>query len=277
MKHTKRYMELVGEWSPKNKGELDTYKAASRESVWWVCRNGHEWKATLKGRFSGNGCPYCEGGMPVPGVTDVATLFPDLISEWDPDLNGGRKLSEFGRGSGFKAWWRCKEGHVWESRIFHRTQGRGCPYCKGRIPDKDNNLVAVLPHVAKYWNYERNEKMPEDYLPHSSKIVWWKCEKGHEWYTSINAMSRKLGENGCPYCTGKYPIEGETDLATVYPDLILEWDWEMNEKMPEEFTASSNKIVYWICPQGHRYKATIANRTRGKGCSLCNRGWKPIK
>lgn len=277
MKHTKRYLELVKEWSPKNEYNLDTYKANSKRYAWWVCSKGHEWKATIKGRFSGHGCPYCGGRLPVPGVNDAATLCPDLIPEWASDLNGERKLSEFGRGSEYRAWWRCKKGHTWQSTIGHRAEGKGCPYCKGRIPDKNSSLAAVLPHVASYWHYDRNDKRPEDYLPHSSKIVWWKCEKGHEWFASIHAMSRILETNGCPYCSGKRPIKGETDLATVRPDLVLEWDWEMNKKGPEEYTASSNKSVHWICPRGHRYSATITNRAKGRGCSLCKRGWKPVK
>lgn len=274
MRHTKRFMELTREWSQRNEGKLDNYKAAAKETAWWVCENGHEWRATIKGRFSGHGCPYCGGRLPVQGVNDAATLFPELVPEWDTEKNGGRQLSEFGRGSEFRAWWRCKEGHVWQSMINHRTSGKGCPCCKGRVPDKNSSLAAVLPHVARYWNFERNGKTPDDYRPHSGKFAWWKCEKGHEWYASINSMSRKRETNGCPYCAGKLPIKGETDLVTVRPDLAIEWDWEMNKKGPEEYTASSNKSAYWICPRGHHYSATVANRTKGRGCPQCSRGWK---
>ena len=33
----------------------------SHKKVWWVCKYGHEWYATIKDRNQGNGCPYCSG------------------------------------------------------------------------------------------------------------------------------------------------------------------------------------------------------------------------
>ena len=52
--------------------------------------------------------------------------------------------------------------------------------------------------ILKYWNYEKNvNDSPSNYLSGSGKVVWWKCEKGHEWHTKIYA--RKNG-SGCPIC-----------------------------------------------------------------------------
>ena len=35
-------------------------QARSRRSVWWVCNTcGYEWKAKVKDRNNGNGCPNC--------------------------------------------------------------------------------------------------------------------------------------------------------------------------------------------------------------------------
>ncbi|MCH5180963.1 MAG: zinc-ribbon domain-containing protein, partial [Erysipelotrichales bacterium] len=31
----------------------------SGKSVWWRCKNGHEWKTTIHNRFYGTGCPIC--------------------------------------------------------------------------------------------------------------------------------------------------------------------------------------------------------------------------
>lgn len=275
MRHTELYRVLVYEWSDRNEFPLDSYKAYSKESGWWVCPKGHEWQASIKGRFSGHGCPYCGGRRPIQGENDAATLCPELLREWHPDRNSGRELSEFGGGSEHQAWWVCDKGHVWQASISHRVRGQGCPYCKGRIPHPDDNLATALPYVAAFWNYDRNKSRPEDYRPHSGKIVWWKCKKGHEWHAAIKSMSRIRTTNGCPYCSGKLPIKGASDLATLHPELALEWDYEKNKKDPSEYSAYSNKVVHWICSRGHSYAAAISNRVRGRGCSLCNRGWKP--
>lgn len=153
-------------------------------------------------------------------------------------------------------------------------RGQGCPYCKGRIPHPDDNLATTLPHIAAFWNYNKNERRPEDYRPHSGKIVWWKCTKGHEWSASIKSMSRIQTTSGCPYCYGKYPIKGETDFSTLHPELVLEWDYAKNKQEPSEYTEFSNKRVWWICPRRHSYAVAISSRTRDRGCSLCSRGWK---
>lgn len=277
MRHTELYKKLVHEWSDKNDRPLDSYKANSKELGWWVCSKGHEWQAPIKGRFSRKGCPYCGGRRPIKGENDAQTLRPELAAQWHPALNEGHKLSDFGGMSEHRAWWVCSKGHEWQATIKHRVQGRGCPYCRGRLPHPTDNLATALPHVAAYWSYDRNDKRPEDYRPHSGKIVWWKCEKGHEWHATINSMSKMRTTNKCPYCDGRRPVKGVTDLATLHPELTLEWDWEKNTKDPSEFTAFSNKRVWWICSCGHSYAAIIANRTKGRGCSICNRGWKGKK
>ena len=33
--------------------------------------------------------------------------------------------------------------------------------------------------------------------------------------------------NGCPFCSGKRPVPGKTDFATLHPELAEEWDWKI--------------------------------------------------
>ena len=273
MRKTKRYYELLPQWSPRNGKPMDSYKSNSTEKVLWICSKGHEWPASVKGRFSGHECPYCGGRLPVIGVNDAATLFPELVAQWHPEKNGTGRLSDYLPKSDKKAWWICPKGHEWQARIAGRVNGRGCPYCAGRLPCAENNLLSVFPRIAAMWNYGRNKKAPEEYLPHSSARVWWICPKGHEWDSTIHTMTNATRNRGCPYCYGRRPIVGETDLASRRPELVGEWDYELNDKGPEEYSYMSNKEVHWICPNGHRYSAKIGNRSKGRGCSLCSRGW----
>ena len=119
------------------------------------------------------------------------------------------------------------------------------------------------------WNYERNNGLtPMDVLPNSNKMVWWKCSKGHEWYARINGRS---GENGCPYCSGRYAIKGKNDLQTVNPTLAKEWNYDKNNRLtPMDVLPNSNKKVWWICSEGHEWQSTIANRNNGNGCPYCS-------
>lgn len=85
--------------------------------------------------------------------------------------------------------WVCNAcGHRWVATISDRVRGNGCPACSRRVATKGKNDIAtVFPQIAAEWNYERNDPLvPEEMLPGSSSVVWWKCRTcGGEWKASI--------------------------------------------------------------------------------------------
>lgn len=61
------------------------------------------------------------------------------------------------------------------------------------------NLQVMNPGLAKEWHPKKNGNLtPEDVTPGSKKRVWWVCEKGHEWETTVYIRNR-LG-TVCPRC-----------------------------------------------------------------------------
>ena len=196
---------------------------------------------------------------------------PQLMAEWDWEKN-----REFGLDpqkltfcSGRIAWWKCLNGHKWESRIADRNQGKGCPYCSGRYAISGvNDLATINPTIAKEWNYEMNNRLtPENVLPNSHKKVWWICEKGHEYQAFI--LDRNRG-TGCPYCSGRLAIKGENDLLTINPSLASEWNHERNGNFtPKNILPNSNKKVWWRCKNGHEWQAVVCTRNKGAGCPYC--------
>ena len=266
--------ELMAEWNWEKNTELsfdpNLLTVGSGKKVWWKCSKGHEWQATIDRRSQGKGCPYCSGRNAIKGKNDLQTVNPALAKEWNHDKNNGLTPTDVLPSSNKKVWWKCGKGHEWQAMIRSRNDGRGCPYCSGRhAVNGKNDLQTVNPVLATEWNYERNcGLMPMDVLPNSNKKVWWKCSKGHEWQSTV--ANRNNG-NGCPYCLGRYAVKGENDLQTVNPALVKEWNYEKNDDLkPEEFTANSNKDVWWKCSKGHVWHASIANRSKGNGCPVCN-------
>lgn len=139
--------------------------------------------------------------MLINGVNDLATLRPDLATEWCDEKNGDLKPSDVTPHSNKRVWWKCNKGHEWQVRIGSRTrQGSGCPYCSGRQAIKGtNDLETTNPELAKEWNAEKNNDLsPFDVKAGSGKKVWWVCEKGHEWQARVR--DRVRDNNGCPYC-----------------------------------------------------------------------------
>ncbi len=266
---------LAEEWNYKlNKAiNPEDVTVASGKRVWWICSNGHEWEATVHDRSSkGRGCPYCAGSKAIPGETDLATLRPDLLEEWDYQKNEELGPDMVTIGSTGKVWWKCKKGHSWDGVVLKRTEmNRGCPYCAGRkaIPG-ENDIKTLFPEIAKEWNSEKNITIKiETVAAFSGKKVWWKCKKGHEWFAVISSRT-KLG-SGCPYCAGRKAIPGETNFLTIFPELDEEWDYSKNKINPREYTACSSKKAWWKCKNGHSWRTKIENRaSRHHGCPYCS-------
>ena len=87
----------------------------------------------MNSRSKGNGCPYCADRKILSGYNDFATKRPDLMEEWVYEKNNHIDPNKIGRGSGEKAWWKCKNcGSEWTTSISNRVMGRGCPKCAER-------------------------------------------------------------------------------------------------------------------------------------------------
>jgi hypothetical protein len=128
-----KHPEIAAQWlHEKNEGlNPNDFTPGSDKAVWWECKKGHQWKANIKTRTKGRGCPYCSGNY-VSKENSLASRFPKVADEWHLKLNGNLTPSDFTGRSGKKVWWRCKEGHEWEAKISHRTNGSGCPECWSR-------------------------------------------------------------------------------------------------------------------------------------------------
>jgi hypothetical protein len=68
----------------------------------------------------------------------------------------------------------------------------------GRKATKERNFGTLHPELAQQWHPTKNGDLtPGQVTPGSSKKVWWKCERGHEWQARI--AFRTYG-SGCPFC-----------------------------------------------------------------------------
>ena len=207
----------------------------------------------------------------------LATLNPQLASEWHPYKNNGLLPEYVSVHSNKKVWWQCKSGHEWKAVINSRKNGVGCPYCAGKKSIIGvNDLATVNPKLANEWHPTKNGALtPFDVTLSSNRFVWWKCEKGHEWEAMI--YDRKNG-CGCPICSGHKVLIGYNDLATVNPKLANEWHPTKNGNLtPSHVTKGSGKKVWWHCKSGHEWEAQINSRNKGAGCMTCYRLSKKSK
>lgn len=267
------YPDLAKQWDYEKNGDKKPgdYTPAAGDKVWWKCEKGHSWYASIRCRTNGNGCPFCSHRRLLRGYNDLATTNPELAKEWDYEKNGNLTPRDLMAGSHIKVHWICSKGHTWVVAPADRNaKNEKCPYCSGaRVLRGYNDFETLHPDLAKQWDYEKNGNlMPYDVSPSSNKKVWWKCEKGHSYLTSVGVRHKGFG---CPYCSGQRVLAGFNDLATTNPELVKEWDYAKNGDLkPEQFTHGCPKKVWWKCKNGHSWKATIANRSNGSGCPKCN-------
>lgn len=203
----------------------------------------------------------------------LAKKRPDIIKDWDYKKNKGLKPTQFKVNSMKKVWWKCKEGHEWESPISRRVSLKSCPYCSNaKILIGYNDLTTTHPKLVKQWNYEKNGDLkPTEFVSGSNKKVWWKCEHGHEWDAIIVSRTGKEDYN-CPVCLNKKTLKGYNDLATTNPKLAREWHPTKNGNLrPTDIVQGCGKTLWWQCNDcGSEWEATLDIRSRGyKNCPCC--------
>lgn len=257
--------DLIEEWDYEKNNELgvfpDTISLNDKGKIWWKCSEKHEWQANLASRRKSN-CPYCSGNLPIVGENDLATLHPELMKEWDFEKNTLDPHQLLSR-SEKVVWWIGEDcGHGWDMAVDQRTKrGFKCPYCAGkRVLQGFNDLATTSPEIIDEWNFKRNEILPTEVSKGSSRKVWWKCKNNHEWQATIN--NRVNGYNSCPECKGFF---------FTNPELAKEVHPLKNAiAVVKRLDPHSHRKIWWICQKEHTYDASIANRTKGKGCPYCS-------
>lgn len=268
------FPDVAKQWHPVKNGTGTPAQVlpGSHRSAWWLCSRGHEWKATVKSRVEGNGCPVCNNRVVIPGVNDLSTVAPEVAKQWHPNKNGALTPDQVGGGSLRRVWWLCHRGHEWQAEIQSRTAGRGCPVCAGKsvIPG-ENDLQSYEPELARQWDRKKNGTLTPDRVSiYSNKKVWWTCPQGHGWQSSVSA--RTFRRSGCPYCANRKVLAGFNDLKTVEPQVAAQWHPTLNEPLkPAMVMPGSTKRVWWRCADGHEWRAVVYSRTGAQkcGCPVC--------
>ena len=109
----------------------------------------------------------------------------------------------------------------------------------------------------------------DDIYKTSKDIMTFYCSKMHKWQAQAGSILYE--HTGCPYCSGRYAINGETDLLTVRPDVakLLK-----DENDGHRYTAYSSQKTIFVCPEcGTEQLKIISNVChQGLSCSVCSDG-----
>lgn len=217
---------------------------------------------------------------------NLSESHPHIARDWDELRNTDFNLNKIYHSSREQVWWKCSEGHSYKVSVTSRVRSGGCKICNKKLNSEEAYKARLTrtvsfgekhPDLVAEWHDAKNTPItPFDLAYGSNKKVWWKCNQGHEWLASLK--SRNIG-TGCPICGKKKQARGLREskirksgasLATGFPQLVKEWDYNKNELHPNELPPYSNYRAFWKCKMGHSWRAAVNNRTiNNSNCPEC--------
>lgn len=209
----------------------DLRPRAQQRCVWRCAQCGHRWEATVVNRTNGRGCTQCANQRRAEarrrptaktGSAAERAWFP--LSELVVNLtHAERGLADIRPGSVDRCLWRCSEcSHEWEASVVNRVINQsGCPVCAMRrvgasraTAEAGLSLLALYPDIAS--EFVNNEgapgRSPAEIRPGSNALCRWRCNRGHEWITTV--ASRVAG-TGCARCGARGQSRLELEVAEI--------------------------------------------------------------
>ncbi len=251
----------------------------SGKKVWWKCKHGHEWRASIGSRVNhSTGCPKCcnqTSRIEISVYSELVSLFKD--STWREKISGYEcdiylRDNKIGIEIDGVYWHRRKhEQDIAKSKAF---EAAGIKLFRLR----EDGLLLLSERDISFKSSERKYiviyRLVSTLLKHAELSEQQRAKlcdyiKGHK---LINEkFYRKMVAN-LPA-----PPLGES-LADKQPDIAAQWAYDLNAPLlPEHFRHQANKRVWWRCSNGHTWRTTINIRTQqGTGCPSCPRPFKKV-
>ncbi|WP_354568511.1 zinc-ribbon domain-containing protein [Glaciihabitans sp. UYNi722] len=80
---------------------------------------------------------------------------------------------------------------------------------------------------------------------------------------------RRVAGAGCGKCNHRVLAPGETDVASRYPDIAIDWNMASNEGLGPHQVMPGTTLRNWKCVFGHSTRQSVPNRVKSCGCTKC--------
>lgn len=263
------HRNVAEEWDYSLNAPLkpEIFLPMSDKIVGWICKKcGGKWNAPIKSRSMGYGCSRC------------AKRHQYTTEEWISKAIKvhGQKFNyskvEYIK-SKTKVKIKCLTCKMeFEQAPSEHLQGKGCIYCSGQALHPLKTLAKLNPKIASEWDYEKNGTITPNGIGKTNyKKFWWKCNNGKN-HSYLAYVQQRLRGSRCAVCAGRQIIP-KTSLATLFPDIAKEWDYEKNSPLtPLDVGKGYDGDIWWKCSNNEHpsYMAKVYNRTKkGTGCGKC--------
>lgn len=266
--------ELSKEWHPIKNGDStpENISPGSNRAAWWKCSVcGNEWKAAINNRYSGSGCPRCEG-MFQTSYGEKAVYYylrkmmgEEVTSNYKPEGWGGLELdmyvAKYHLAIEFDGW-------AHGTPLIIERDTRKNVLCK----ECGINLIRIrYPNLPKLSDCEIYQ-LPDDSNKSFENAIAFVLKIINTYTNNPADFDINLDRDNIAILELQRAGLRKNSLAIVDPELSRQWHPTKNSHLsPDNFTYGSRQKVWWLCPTcGYSWQASIGNRTTsGAGCPYC--------
>ncbi|WP_285769118.1 zinc-ribbon domain-containing protein [Peribacillus sp. SI8-4] len=265
---------IAAEWNYKRNGDLtpNDVTNGSSKKVWWTCKYGHEWQASISPRTKrGVGCPECFKRTNT-SFSEQCILY--YLQKIFPNIKNRKKIKI--------------NGKIYEADIYIKDLNIAIEYDGGRAHknkfDKDLKKRMSFQKVGIRIINVREGELPSLTENHQNELI---IEEGRRINDKNRTqMIKKL--MGLLNVNYSFEIDVEKDRVHILemyhlvraknnilqksPEIAAQWHPTKNGTLkPEYFPSGSHEKVWWLGKCGHEWQAVIRSRTKkdGYGCPYC--------
>lgn len=275
-------LDIAEDWHPYKNALLtpNDVVAGGSKKVWWICKHGHEWQATVGSRvISGTGCPKCSlqtSRIEIALYSELDALFNDVA--WREKFTGCEcdiYLPEYSIGVEV-------DGVYWHSRRPEMELAKSAAFETEGIQLFRLREDGLSPLSERDISFKFSEdeflvmsRLINSLLKHAELSDQQKV-KLFDYIKGPGLINEKLYRKLVAILPA--PPPGQS-FADKQPDIAAQWAYDLNAPLsPEHFYHKANKKVWWRCSAGHTWKTTINVRTQqGTGCPHCPRPILTVK
>lgn len=240
----------------------------SIHKYWWTCPAcKSNYLSSVNNRTNGTGCPNCATRHHSSFAEQaiffyIAKSYPDAVNRYTELFDNRMELDIFIPS--------LKIGIEYDGSIWHDSE-------ESFLREQEKYIICKKQGVRII--RIREKPSPKDHLICDFVV------KSRPYRNNIGILNHVINEisNVLPLQTDYDVIRDEMEIKTLYysnlrdqslsiiaPELANEWDYEKNGRLlPSMVSISASDKVWWICSNGHSWKTTICNRSKGSGCPYC--------
>ena len=197
----------------------------------------------------------------------LADEYPEIAELWHPTLNGTKTPHTVKPKSSASAWWKCPvTGAPYQRQIYSQvTRKTPSPYVMNKkVLPGYNDIITKCPLAEKYWDYAKNPTPPEKIRFNSPQKAWWKDPVTNaSAQREIRNIVEKLMQKEEKGTGTSAPLHiAQNPITKTHPEIVKPmWDYTKNTKDPDQITAGSHYLAWWICPTyGHPFQRKVKNQ-----------------